>query len=73
MTPSRFVQALKIGGRKGQPSRLDGVRENMEDVLKANIHGLEEVVIHLDGWRHAMSGGYVPISIYWGATTWCAS
>ena len=40
-----FVQALTTGDRKGQPSRLDGVRERTEYVLRTKIHGLEEVVI----------------------------
>jgi len=45
----QFVQTLAIGGRKGQPSALDGLRENVEHVLKSRIRGLEEVVLQLDG------------------------
>ena len=44
-----FIQALTTGGEKGRPSRLDGVQECVEHVLKAKIRGLEEVVIQLDG------------------------
>jgi zinc transporter 5/7 len=44
-----FVQALTTGSEKGRPSRLDGLRESVEYVLKAKIRGLEEVVIQLDG------------------------
>lgn len=44
-----FIQALTTGGETGRPSRLDGVRESVEHVLKARIRGLEEVVIQLDG------------------------
>lgn len=44
-----FVQALTTGGMTGGPSRLDGVRESVEHVLKTKIHGLEEVVIQIDG------------------------
>ena len=44
-----FIQALTTGGGKGRSSRLDGVRECVEHVLKARIRGLEEVVVQLDG------------------------
>ena len=43
-----FVQAFTPGGRKGWPSRLDGVRETVEHVLKAKIHALDEVVIWIE-------------------------
>ena len=36
-------------GRKGWLSSLDGVQECVEHVLEAKMHGLEEVVIQLDG------------------------
>jgi zinc transporter 5/7 len=44
-----FVQELTTHGGKGRPSRLDGVREGVEQVLQSKIPGLEEVVVQLDG------------------------
>ena len=38
-----FDQSLTIGGRKGRPSKLDGVRVSVEHILEAKIHGLETV------------------------------
>jgi hypothetical protein len=44
-----FAQALTTGGRKGRPSRLDGMREPVVHVLKGKIHGLGS---HAWPWTH---------------------